>query len=141
MDMLFSALIIVALLLLALEIKFGTYGAAAILGAVLLSLGILGLMQGFHYWHPALPIALSIALAIIATFQGYLGFRVRKEKRLAGAEELLGQTAVTRTPVEKRGTVMIRGEYWQATSDHPIPAGADVRIQRVEGLLLHVKET
>ncbi|HLH04207.1 MAG TPA: NfeD family protein [Bryobacteraceae bacterium] len=139
--MLFSALIIVALLLLALEIKFGTYGAAAILGAVLLSLGILGLMQGFHYWHPALPIALSIALAIIATFQGYLGFRVRKEKRLAGAEELLGQTAVTRTPVEKRGTVMIRGEYWQATSDHPIPAGADVRIQRVEGLLLHVKET
>jgi membrane-bound serine protease (ClpP class) len=139
--MLFSALIVIALLLLALEVKFGTYGASAILGAVLLSLGVLGFMQGFHYWHPAFPIALSTALALIASFQGYLGFKSRKEKRLAGIEELLGQTAVARTPVEKRGTVFVRGEYWQATSDRPIPAGADVRIQRVDGLLLHVKET
>ena len=139
--MLFSALIVIALLLLALEVKFGTYGASAILGAVLLSLGILGFMQGFHYWHPAFPIAFSAALALIASFQGYLGFKSRKEKRLAGSEELLGQTAVARTAVEKRGTVFVRGEYWQATSERPIPAGADVRIQRVEGLLLHVKET
>jgi membrane-bound serine protease (ClpP class) len=139
--MLFSVLIILALLLLALEIKFGTYGASAILGAVLLALGLLGLMNAFHYRHPALPIAISVALAIIATFQGYLGFKTRKNVRLAGAEELIGKTAVARTEINTRGTVFVRGEYWQAASDHPIPAGTQVRIERVEDLVLHVNET
>jgi len=112
-----------------------------VLGAVLLSIGVMGIMRDLHYWHPALPVALSAALAIIATFQGYLGFRSRKHVRLTGAAELVGLPAVTRTEVARRGTVFVRGEYWQATSETVIPAGVDVRVDSVEGLLLHVRAT
>jgi membrane-bound serine protease (ClpP class) len=138
--MLDATLIVIAILLLALEVKFGTYGAATVVAAVLLSIGLIGIMHDLNYWHPALPVAVSAALAIIASFQGYLGFRARKNKRLAGIEELIGKIGVSRTVIGKRGTVFVRGEYWQASSDNPIPAGVDVRIERVDGLLLYVKE-
>jgi membrane-bound serine protease (ClpP class) len=107
----------------------------------LLSIAAIGIMRDLNYWHPALPVAVSAALAIIASFQGYLGFRSRKHVRLTGSEELVGAIGVTRTEVGRRGTILVRGEYWQATSDNLIPAGVDVRIESVEGLLLHIKAT
>jgi membrane-bound serine protease (ClpP class) len=135
-----ALLIVVALLLLAIELKFGTYGAAAIPGALLLSLGMIALVHDPERLNPVLPISVSIALALIAIFQGYLGFRARRNAHLAGNEELVGKIGVTRTAVGNSGTVFVRGEYWQAQSREPIPQGAEVRIESVEGLTLHVKE-
>ena len=135
-----SILIIAALLLLAVELKFGTYGASAMVGAALLSLGTIALMEQSGYQHPALAVSVSVALAIIAGFQGYLGLRARRHKRLAGLEELVGVKGVSRTEIRGRGMVFVRGEYWQATSREAIPAGALVSVEGVEGLLLFVRE-
>ncbi len=135
-----ALLIIVALLLLAIELKFGTYGASALVGATLLSFGSILLMDESGYRHPVFAVSVSVALAIIAGFQGYLGLRTRKSKRLAGLEELVGEKGVSRTEIKNRGTVFVRGEYWQATSREAIPPGALVSVERVEGLLLFVRE-
>lgn len=111
-----AILIVVALMLLAAELKFGTYGASALIAAILLSVAMLTLMRRIGYFHPALAIAVPAALAIIAGFQGYLGLRARKNVRLAGLEELVGEKGVSRTEISKSGTVLVRGEYWQAQS-------------------------
>ena len=136
-----AILIIVALLLLGVELKFGTYGASAMVGAVLLSFGTISLMEHAGYRHPAFAISISVALGIITGFQGYLALRARKHQRLAGLEELIGVKGVSRTEISNRGTVVVRGEYWQATSREAIPAGALVSVERVEGLLLFVRES
>lgn len=136
-----AVLIVVALMLLATELKFGTYGASALIGAILLSVATIIVMRESGYFHPALAIAVPAALAIIAAFQGYLGLRARKNVRLAGLEELIGETGVSRTEIGKGGTVLVRGEYWQAKSQETIPAGTAIIVERVQGLLLSVRET
>lgn len=43
------------------------------------------------------------------------------------------------TDVDPVGKVLVKGEYWQATSVRPIKAGMPVRVISVDGLRLQVE--
>ena len=52
---------------------------------------------------------------------------------------MAGITAVARTPLNPRGTVLAHGELWEAVSlEGPIQEREEVIIQRLEGLKLWV---
>lgn len=135
-----SLLILMAFVLFAVELKLGGHGVSGVSGAVLLLIGALAIVRGPHRISPALAIAVSVALCVIATFLGYLALRARRSKLLTGVEHLVGQLGVARTEISPQGTVLVRGEYWQARSNTPIPQGARVTIERVRDLTLYVKE-
>jgi membrane-bound serine protease (ClpP class) len=135
-----SVLILMALVLLALELKLGGHGVSGASGAVLLLIGALVLVRGPHRINPALAAAVSIALCTIVISLGYLGLRARRSRLLTGVQRLVGQVGVARTEISSQGTVLVRGEYWQARSNVPIPTGGRVFIQRVQDMTLYVKE-
>ena len=56
-----------------------------------------------------------------------------------GEEQLAGATAVAAEGFTGRGRVRVFGEEWAAVSALPVSAGQRVIIERVEGLLLHVR--
>ena len=134
------ALLLVALLLLIVQGKVGSHGLSGILGAIFLALGAIVLLQQPHRIHPIFASAVSTAIGIIAIFLGYLAMQARHTAPLTGIDKLVGQFGIARTDINSAGTVLIRGEYWQATSPHPIPQNARVLINQVQGLILNVTE-
>ena len=96
--------------------------------------------DGHTALNPALAAAVSIALCSIAIFLGYLALRARRSALLTGVDRLVGQVGVARTEISSQGTVLVRGEYWQARSNVPIPPGSRVSIERVQDMTLYVKE-
>jgi membrane-bound serine protease (ClpP class) len=133
-------LLIVAAVLLAIELKYYTHMISGVAGAILLAFGAIALLQGPRRVTPSLAFGVSVAFGIITIFLGFLGMRARKAQHLTGPESLVGELGVSRTEINPEGTIFVHGEYWQATSDHSIPAGQRVRVVRVNDLLLYVKE-
>ncbi len=129
-----------AVVLLIIELKYYTHLVSGIAGAILFAFGAIVLLQGPRRITPALAIAVSLAFGVITVFLGFLGMRARKQKQLMGAESLVGKTGVSRTQIDPEGTVFVHGEYWRARSDHSIPAGQRVSVERVQDLVLFVKE-
>jgi membrane-bound serine protease (ClpP class) len=86
-----------------------------------------------------LPFA-AIAIALMR-----LVLRSRAWQVQTGVEELVHEVGRTTTAIEsasgtpQRGMVRIHGELWQARSAGPIPAGARVRVVRIDGLTLDVE--
>ena len=56
-----------------------------------------------------------------------------------GTETMVGVVGVARTPLSPKGKVFIRGELWDAVSTASVDSGAEVRVRRVEGLVLDVE--
>ena len=128
-----------ALLLLGIELKFYTHMVSGLLGTVLLAWGLLLLSQQPNTISPEAAVAVSFAFGIITVFLGFLGMRARKAKLLTGVQMLVGEMAVSQTSLDPDGTVLLRGEYWQAHSDATISPGQQVRVERVQNLLLYVR--
>jgi membrane protein implicated in regulation of membrane protease activity len=60
-------------------------------------------------------------------------------------EQLVGSPGEVTEPLVRhkdseffQGMVRLHGELWRAVSREEIPAGAQVRVTRIEGLTLHV---
>jgi membrane-bound serine protease (ClpP class) len=136
-----AAILLIAVALLTIELKYYTHMLAGITGSVLLAVGAIVLLQGPRRINPALAVAAAMALGIIILFLGTLGMHAAKSARLTGIQTLIGESGVAQTALDPAGTVLVRGEYWQATSDHAIPAGRRVSVERVQNLLLYVKES
>lgn len=133
-------LLISAALLLTIELKYYTHMISGIAGAALLAFGTILLLHGPQRVSPALAFAVSAAFGTIIIFLGSLGMRARKAKHLTGLETLVGETGVSRTPLNPEGTVFVNGEYWQARSNHLIEAGQPVRVERVDNMKIWVTE-
>jgi membrane-bound serine protease (ClpP class) len=81
----------------------------------------------------------------IATFAGaamlgtmYLAMRARRRPVVTGTEQLVGDFAEVVDDFQQRGNVRIYGELWNAVSTGPVARGQRVRVDRVDGLTLHV---
>ncbi|MBV9301408.1 MAG: hypothetical protein JOY62_18875 [Acidobacteriaceae bacterium] len=133
-------LLVLAIILLTIELRYYTHMISGLAGTVLLVIGALMLIQGPRRITPGLAISISIAFGILTIFLGVIGMRARKNKQMTGVQTLVGEVGVSRTEINPEGTVLVRGEYWRARSDHPIPAGQRVTIRRVEeNLLIYVE--
>ena len=61
-------------------------------------------------------------------------------KRRTGKEGMVGEEGKAVTDIHETGTVLVKGEYWEASSDKRIEKGRAVRVVRVEGLKIKVEE-
>jgi membrane-bound serine protease (ClpP class) len=134
-------LLVAAIVLMALEAKFGGHGALAIAGIVCLMFGTLTLVaapipeMGVN---PLVAIAVSAGFGGITVFLVRLAVRARRRKALLGADALVGSAAAAMEPLAPEGHVLVEGEIWRAVASEPVLAGARLRVVGHEKYLLHV---
>jgi membrane-bound serine protease (ClpP class) len=135
------AMILVAFLLFAAEAKFVSHGILTSGGIVLLTLGGLLLVDG------PIPemrvrfltaLAVSVPLGLITAFLMTIAVRARRNKIVTGAEGLVGEIGIAQTTLAPVGKVVVHGEFWDAVSAVPIPAGERVVVRQIDGLTLRV---
>jgi membrane-bound serine protease (ClpP class) len=87
----------------------------------------------------------TLPFALITIFLMRLVLGSRSWKPVTGSEQLVGKAAEVTMPLEKladseafQGMVRLHGELWRAVAREAIPAGAHVRVTRIEGLTVHV---
>ncbi|MES2222130.1 MAG: nodulation protein NfeD [Acidobacteriota bacterium] len=131
-----------ALVLFVLDIKFTTHGILGLAAIGCLVFGLLTLVNGPI---PEMRVQLGTALGagigfgLITIFLTTIAVRARRNKVQTGGEALLGTVAVAQTALNPTGQVMVRGELWQAHSQHTVAAGESVLIRDRKGLLLEVE--
>jgi membrane-bound serine protease (ClpP class) len=64
--------------------------------------------------------------------------RARRNKVVTGAEGLVGEIGIAQSVLSPNGKVVVHGEFWDAVSVVPIPAGERVVVRQVDGLTLRV---
>jgi membrane-bound serine protease (ClpP class) len=135
-------LLVGALVLMALEAKFGGHGALAIAGIVCLMFGTLTLIAAPV---PEMAISPWVAIAVSAGFGGItvflvrLAVRARRRKSLLGADALVGSAASAMEPLTLEGHVLVDGEIWRAVASEPVTTGARLRVVGHEQYLLRVE--
>jgi membrane-bound serine protease (ClpP class) len=138
-------LILFGLALLALEIKVPSYGLLTVGGLASLVFGSMILIDSPA---PELRLSLRIVLPVVVGFAGIAMFLVRLglsslgRPAVTGVAAMIGEVgrALTAIGPEAPGRVAVHGEIWQAESAESIPEGARVRVARVDGLVLCVRQ-
>lgn len=138
-------LVVLAFILLVAEVFVASQGVLALGGLIALIMG--GLLLVSSAAPPALRVnpwlvygvAGSIALFFLSVLRVIVQDR-RRRRPVTGAEGLVGQRGVARTPLDPQGTVMVEGERWEAVSlDGRIEAGETVVVEGREGFILRVR--
>jgi len=137
------ALIILSVILFIIEIKVASHGLLAIGGVIALLLGSLMLFKSSApYFRVALGVILPTVIGVSLFFIGtvYLALRAFRSKPQTGAEGIIGEEGVAKSPITgDGGKVFVHGEWWDATSDEPIEAGSRVVIVESKSLTIKVK--
>src|SRR5436190_7874191 len=137
-----AALILLAVVLFVLEATVTSHGILATGGVAAMIAGGLMLVEGPI---PQLRVRLSTTLAVafpvalitvVLVRLVYLSYR---RKSVTGEEGMIGEEGTAKTDIHNEGKVLVHGEYWNASSDRPIPAGSRVRVVRVQGLKIEVE--
>ena len=136
-------LLLAAIILIVLELKFTSHGVLAAAGIGSLIFGLATLVDGPI---PEMRVHISVAVAAGLAFGGitfglaWIALKARRNKVLTGPQALIGALAVVRTPLAPVGQVEVRGELWQAhtQSGASILPGVTVSIRAVDGLQLLV---
>jgi len=66
--------------------------------------------------------------------------RVRNRNPLTGIESMIGKEVKVKKWEGTNGLVFVNGELWQATSDSQLLPGSKAIIDKVNGLLLYIKQ-
>jgi membrane-bound serine protease (ClpP class) len=141
-------LIFLALGLFILEAKYTSHGVLAIGGIVAMLLGALMLVRSpLTHAGVSLGVAFGVTLpfALLTILLMRLVLRSRSWKPATGMEQLVGSPGEVTEPIIRQtdseffqGMVRLHGELWRAVAREEIPAGAQVRVTRIDGLTLHV---
>jgi membrane-bound serine protease (ClpP class) len=139
-----AALILLAIILFVMEATITSHGILAIGGIISMIAGGLLLVDGPI---PQMRVRLSttvgvaLPLAAITVVLVRLVLLSHRRKSEVGEEAMIGEIGVAKTEVHQDGKVLVHGEYWNASAERPIPAGARVRVVRVHGLRIEVEQT
>jgi membrane-bound serine protease (ClpP class) len=137
-----AALMLLAFTLFVLEVKFASHGVLGVGGAVSLVLGAVMLIDSpapEMRIHWATAIGLALPFSAITVFLLSLAWRARQNKVETGREGMIGQMGAAVTELKPDGKVFVHGEYWDAVSTLPLPAGARVRVTAIDRLKLTVE--
>jgi membrane-bound serine protease (ClpP class) len=140
----FAALVLIlgAFSLFAAEAKFASHGVLTVGGIVLLTLGGLLLVDSpipEMRVHLLTALAVSIPLGLITAFLMSIALKARRNKKVSGAEGLIGEKGIAQTSFSPRGKVFVHGELWNAVASSDVSIGQSVVVRRVDGLLLEVE--
>jgi len=82
----------------------------------------------------------AFPVALITVILVRLVYLSQQQKSIVGEEGMVGEAGVAKTDIHIDGKVHVHGEYWNASSEKLIPAGARVRVIKVHGLKIEVEE-
>ncbi|PAV25521.1 nodulation efficiency protein NfeD [Tamilnaduibacter salinus] len=142
------ALILLGLAFIVAEAFMPSFGILGIGGLVAFVVGSVILMDGQHQ-AVSLPVIGGTA-AVAGAFLLWVVTRflaLRRRPVAGGPERIPGEIALAQDGFEQAGDgryhghVQMHGERWNAISDAPIAAGAQVRVNRVDGLTAQVSPT
>lgn len=136
-------LIALAFIMFAAEVFVTSHGALAIGGVLAMVFG--GMLLMSSQAQPNLQVdrrlIAGVAIALLLYFAFVIRAIVQSRRRppSVGYEDLLGKTAIAKTPLDPEGLVFLNGELWKAKStDASIAVAAEVVVQGAEGLRLKV---
>jgi membrane-bound serine protease (ClpP class) len=137
------ALILFGIILFIAEIKIVSHGMLSVAGIISL---VLGSVMLFESSAPALRVSLGVMIPTIVVISLFfvavvsLAIKAQRGKPFTGMEGMIGREGTAVTPVHTDGKVLVRGEYWNASSGEPIEEGTNVRVIGVKGLRLEVEK-
>jgi membrane-bound serine protease (ClpP class) len=146
------ALMLLAIVLLAVDVRAPTHGVlttGALISLVVGSLIFFNTGPADQAVNPWLIYGTAAGVGVIALIVIRYAIRLRRSKVDTGGDRLIGQTAVVISALAPSGRVRVLGEDWLATLE-PAPkaaadaalradVGASVRIVAVHGLTLRVR--
>jgi membrane-bound serine protease (ClpP class) len=136
------ALVLLGVALLVAEAFLPTFGVLGVGGLIAFVLGSLFL---FDAEGSGMEVARGLiwgaaaALVLVAMVVGTLVLRSQRRRPTGGREGMIGMTGVARERLDPDGMVLVRGEYWTASSDAPVEAGDPIEVVAVDGLRLQVR--
>ena len=138
-----AALVVLGLVFFVLEATTTTNGILAAGGVIAMVLGAVMLIDTevpelSINWPTA--IGVTLPFAVITVFLLQLALRSFRLKVATGSEGMVGEIGIAKTDVHAMGRVFVHSEWWNASSDKPIPAGVPVRVVGVKDLKLHVEQ-
>ena len=137
-------LIIIAIIMFILEVKVTSYGMLTVGGIISFVLGSIFLFQtNTPFFKLSLPVIVIATGLTVIFFLIVIGFTIKAHKRkpVSGAEGLIGLEGVAKTELAPKGTVFVRGEWWNAESEgEVIKKGEEIIVTKVKGLRLVVKK-
>lgn len=137
----------VALMLLAVGLfvaeyfttSFGALTAGGVAALVLGSIVLFSKSPGIHVDRGLIVVVAVGATAFSVFILGAI-IRGQRRRKATGAEGMIGTTAIARTPLTPRGTVLAEGELWTAIAEGgPVAPGDEVTILAVERMQLRVR--
>ncbi|MFC1999884.1 nodulation protein NfeD [Chloroflexota bacterium] len=117
-----------------------TFGLLTAGGIISLVLGSFILFSGSPFSiDPKLIAGVVTVFTVIFVIVITAVVRAHRQRITTGREGLVGKAALAHTSLDPGGTVMIKGERWNATSENgTIGPGEEVVVTKVEGLKLKV---
>jgi membrane-bound serine protease (ClpP class) len=137
----------VALMLLAVGLfiaeafttSFGALTAGGVTALVLGSIVLFSKSPGVEV-NRGLIAAVAAGAAAFSIFILGAIIQGQRRRKATGAEGMVGMTALARTPLSPRGTVLVEGELWTAVAEGaPVSPGEEVTILAVEKMQLRVR--
>ncbi len=131
------ALILFGVLLMVLDIFTPTHGILTTGGVVALLVGSFTL---FEIPEPSLQLSMWNVLVTVGVVTGLFvfilskGLLIQRRVPVTGFEGMVGATGVVKEELQPRGRVLVKGEYWWASSadGQPIRTGEEVIVERIE---------
>ncbi len=136
------ALMIFAIGLFVAEYFTPTFGILTAGGVASLVVGSLILFSGTPGIQVDRGLIVAVAIGATAFSVFVVGAIIKGQRRqkATGTEGMVGKTAVARTPLRPRGTVLAEGELWTAeVNEGEVAPGEELVIERVERMLLRVR--
>jgi membrane-bound serine protease (ClpP class) len=136
----------IALLLLAVGLfiaeyfttSFGLLTAGGVIALVIGSLILFSHSPGIEV-DKRLIAGVAVGFSAFAVFVVGAIVRGQRRRKATGAEGMIGEKAIAKTPLDPTGTVLAQGELWTAASEGgKIAPGEEVIITKVEALKLWV---
>jgi len=135
------ALVLLGIALLAAEVvspTFGVLGAGGFIAFV--AGGVLLIDSDVPGYGVPLPlvIGLAAASALFTVVGGGMALRARRQPVQGGLDDWIGARGEVIALTPHESWALVRGERWQVSADAPLAIGQRVRVDAVQGLVLHV---
>ena len=135
-------LIVLGVALLVAETYATTFGALGVGGIIAFVLGSVLLLDtdvpGFGI-NLGVIFGIALCAALLLALMLFLILRARRAPVVTGGGAMIGQTAEVLEAFSGEGWAMLLGERWRVRCAVPLPAGAQVRVTQIDGLLLTVE--
>jgi membrane-bound serine protease (ClpP class) len=136
------ALLVASVVFFVIELKVPGLGIWSIAGITALVLGGLVLFDpaGGAQVSPLVIVPVAVCMALFFGFVVSKALAMRHLPPAQGAEAIIGREGVVLGGgLDPDGVVRVASEEWRAIAPHPLPPGTEIRVTKLDGLVLTVE--